>query len=115
MRDSSINCNNIIIVQIYKALFNFINLVDINRLFTTFVDNPWFSCNHSFVHVHVLVSLIHIHINYHNSMLTKWGGAYSQINFYIPSKQQISKKLNNAEHKHLKEYAPFLISTPLSD
>ena len=113
MRDSSINCNNIIIVQIYKALFNVNNLVDINRLFTTFVDNPWFSSNHSFVHV--LVSLIHIHINYHNSMLTKGGGAYSQINVYIPSKQQISKKLNNAEHKHFKEYAPFLISTPLSD
>ena len=48
-------------------------------------------------------------------MLTKGGGAYSQINVYIPSKQQISKKLNNAEHKHLKEYAPFLISMPLSD
>ena len=68
MRDSSINCNNITIVQIYKALFNVNNLVDINILFTTFVDNPWFSSNHSFVHV--LVSLIHTHINYHNSMLT---------------------------------------------
>ena len=42
MRDSSINCNNIIIVQIYKVLFDVNNLVDINRLFTAFVDNPWF-------------------------------------------------------------------------